>query len=99
MASALQSTHRYGRAKMKRKMSKPFRIRVNSIAARPLSFEQTARKYGASTGEVAAVRAFIAKDSVVTYTASKPRAGKSIAIRSRKSSLSGSRRSSGRRHK
>lgn len=53
-----------GRDKMKRKMARPFRIHVNSIAAEPLSVQETVRKYRVSPSELKKVKSFVSKRRV-----------------------------------
>ncbi len=48
-----------GRATMKKRMPKPFTIRINSISPQPLSVRETAQKYGVSTHELERVRLFV----------------------------------------
>jgi len=42
-------------------MAKPFRIHVNSIAAEPLSVQETVRKYRVSPSELKKVKSFVSK--------------------------------------
>jgi len=52
-----------GRVSMKKRMAKPFTIRINSIAPQPLSVRETAHKYGVSTHELERVRLFVKRDA------------------------------------
>jgi hypothetical protein len=73
-------------------MAKPFRIHVNSIAAEPLSVQETARKYRVSPSELKKVKSFVSKWRSSALEAADTTSG---AVRKSKVTLNGRKASRG----
>jgi len=75
-------------------MAKPFRIHVNSIAAEPLTVQETARKYRVSPRELKKVTSFVSK-----WRSSALEAADTTSGAVGKSKVTPNRRKSGRGHR